>query len=75
MQLHVCLSGMPQVQIRVSGKIYELALQDLPGKTSPYFKDHRQSKNLYISRYGEIWVDKLNSYTAMSKFCCITDII
>ena len=25
--------------------------------------------------YGEIWVDKLNYSTAISKFCCITDLI
>ena len=38
-------------------------------------KDHRQVRNLYLSRYGERWVDKLKSSTAMLKFCCITDLI
>ena len=30
---------------------------------------------MYLSRYGDIWVEKLKSFTAMSKLCCITDLI
>ena len=52
-----------------------MALQALPGNPPSSFKGHRKSKNPYLSRYGERWVDKLKSYTAMSKFCCITDLI
>ena len=33
------------------------------------------SENPYFSRYGERWVEKLNSSSSMSKFCCITDLI
>ena len=57
------------------GRIYDIALQDLPGKPPPSFKDHRKAKNVYLSSYGEIWVDKLKSSTGMSKLCCITDLI
>ena len=52
-----------------------MALQALPGNTPSSFKNHRKAKNPYHSRYGEGWVDKLKSSTAMSKFCCITDLI
>ena len=52
-----------------------MALQALPGNPTSYFKDHRKAKNPYHSRYGEGWVDKMKSSTAMSKFCCITDLI
>ena len=57
------------------GRIYDIALQDLPGNPPPSFKDHRKAKNTYLSRYGEIWVDKLKSSTATSKLCCITNLI
>ena len=52
-----------------------MALQALPGNPPSSFKDHRKAKNPYHSRYGEKWVDKLNSSTAMSKLCCITKTI
>ena len=52
-----------------------MALQDLPRNPPSSFKDHREAKNPYHSRYGEGWVDKLKSSTEMSKFCCITDLI
>ena len=52
-----------------------MALQALPGNPNSSFKDHKKAKNPYLSRYREIWVEKLKSSTAMSKFCCITDII
>ena len=65
LQLHVHHHGIPMVPIRGFGQIYDIALQALPGNPSPSFKDHRKSKNRYISRYGEIWVDKLKSFTAM----------
>ena len=55
--------------------MYYIALQALPGNPPYYFKDHRKAKNSYPSRYGERWVDKLKSSTAMSKFCCISDLI
>ena len=50
-------------------------LQAIPGNPPSSFKDHRKAKNTYLSIYGERWVGKLKSYTAMSKFCCITDLI
>ena len=50
-------------------------LQALLGKPPYYFKDYRKARNPYHSRYGEGWVEKLKSSTAMSKFVCITDLI
>ena len=67
--------GIPKVPIRGLGRIYDIALQALPGNPPTYFKDHRKAENLYLSRYGYRWVDKLNSSTTMSKFCFITDLI
>ena len=55
--------------------IDDIDLQDLMGNPPPSFKDHRKAKHPYLSRYGEIWVDKLKSSTAMSKFSCINDLI
>ena len=52
-----------------------MALQALPGSPPSSFKEHRKAKNPYHSRYGERWVDKQKSSTAMSKFCCITNLI
>ena len=75
LQLHVRHHVIPKVHIRGFGRIYELALQVLSGNPPYYFKDHRKGKNSYISRYGEILVDKLKSSTAMSKLCRITNII
>ena len=75
LQLHFHHHGIPKVHIRGFGQIYDIALQALPGNPPPSFKDHRKSKNPYLSRYGEIWVEKLKSSAAMSKFCCITDLI
>ena len=72
-QLHVRHHG--KVPIRGFEKIYAIALQSLPGNPPSSFKDHRKAKNPYISRYGERWVNKLKSSTAMSKFCCITNLI
>ena len=74
LQLHVCYRGFPKVPIRCFGRIYDIFIQYLPGKPPPSFKDHRKAKNPYLSRYGDRWVDKLKSYTAMSKFCCITEL-
>ena len=75
LQLHVCHHGTQKLKIQGFSQIYEVALQDLLENPPPYFKDHRQAKNPYLSRYGEIWVEKLKSSTAMSKLCCITDLI
>ena len=75
LQLHVCHHGIPKVHIRGFSQIYDIALQDLPGKPHPSFMDHRKAKNPYISRYGERWVEKLKSSTAIPEFCCITDLI
>ena len=55
-------------------RICDMALQDLPGNPPSSFKDHRKAKNPYHLRYGERWVEKLKSSTAMSKFFCITDL-
>ena len=74
-QPHVHHNGIPKVPIRGFDRIYDIALQALLGNTPSSFKDHRKAKNMYLSRYGERWVDKLKSSTEMSKFCCITDLI
>ena len=52
-----------------------MALQALPGNPPSSFKDHRKAKNPYHLRYGEGWVEKLKSSTAMSIFVCITNLI
>ena len=65
LQLHGCHHGIPKVPIRGFGQIYDISLQDLPGKPPPSFKDHRKAKNPYILRYGERWVEKLKSSTEM----------
>ena len=73
LQLHVCHHG--KVPIQGFDQIYAMAFQDLLGNPPSSFKDRRKAKNPYLSRYGEIWVEKLKSFTAMSKFCCITNLI
>ena len=75
LQLLVSNHVIPNVPIRGFSRIYDIALQDLPGNPPYSFKYHRKAKNPYISRYGEIWVDKLKSYTAMSRLCCIYNLI
>ena len=75
LQIHVCHHDISKVPIQGFGRVYGIALQALPGKTHPSFKDHRKAEKPYLSRYGEIWVDKLKSSTAMSKLCCINDLI
>ena len=70
LQLHIIHHGIPKVHIWGFGQIYDIALQDLPGQPHPYFKDHRKAKNRYLSRYVE-----MKSSTAMSKLCCITNLI
>ena len=72
-QRYVRSYGLPKLPIRGLGQIYEHALVALPRKSTPSIKDHRKAKNPYLSIYGGIWVDKLNSSSSMSKFCCITD--
>ena len=52
LQIHVCHHGIPKVQIWGFSRVYEISLQDLPGKPPPYFKDQRQSKVIYLSSYG-----------------------
>ena len=73
LQLHVRHHG--KVPIRGFDRIYAMGLQSLPGNPPSSFKDHIKAKNPYHSIYGEGWVDKLKSSTAMSKFCSITDLI
>ena len=63
------------MKIQGLGQVYDIAFKGIPGKPYPYFKDHRKEKNLYLSRYEERWVNKMNSSTAMSKLCCINDLI
>ena len=63
LQLHVCHLG--KVPIRGFNQIYAMDLQALPGNPPSSFKDHRKAKNRYHSRYGEGWVEKLKSSTAM----------
>ena len=74
-QRYVRSYGSPKLSICGLGQIYEHALVALPGKPTPSVKDHKKARNLYFSRYGEIWVEKLKSSSSMSKFCCITDLI
>ena len=57
------------------GQIYEHGLRALPGKPTPYIKDHKKAKNPHFLRYVERWVEKLKSSSFMSKLCCITDLI
>ena len=64
-----------KVPIQGFNQIYDMSLQALPGNHISFFKDHRKAKNPYLSRYGEIWVDKLKSSTEMSKFYCIANLI
>ena len=75
LQLHVRNHVIPRVHIQRFVQIYEISIQTLPVKTPPCFKYHRKSKNLYFTRYGARWVEKLKSSTAMSKLCLITDLI
>ena len=75
LQLHVHHRSIPKLPIRGFSQICDIAFQTLPGNPPPSFRDHRKAKNPYISKYGEIWVDKLKSSIAMSKFCYITDLI
>ena len=66
LQFHVRHFG--KVPIQGFDQIYAMALQALPGNPPSSFKDHRKAKNPHHSRYGEGWVEKLKSSTAMSKF-------
>ena len=68
-------TGLPKVQIRGLAKIYESALKELPGKPMTLVKDHRKSKNPYLSRYGEIFLDNLNNTSSMSNCICINDMV
>ena len=63
------------MHIRGFDQIYDIDLQDIPGNPPSSFKGHRKVKNPYLSIYVERWVDKLKYFTAMSKFCCISDLI
>ena len=74
-QRYVRSYGLPKLSICGLGQIYDHALVDLPGKPTPSVKDHRKARNLYYSRYGEIWVEKLKTSSSMLKFCLITDLI
>ena len=74
-KLHVHHHGIPKVHIRGLGQIYDISLQALPGNSRTSLKDNRKAKNPYLSIYGERWVDKLKSSTAMSKLFFITNLI
>ena len=67
--------GLPKLPIRCFVRIYEHGLEAQPGKPTNSIKDHRKAKNMYFSRYGERWVEKLKSSSSTSKFFCITDLI
>ena len=58
-QMYVRSYGLPKLPICGLGQSYEYGLEALPGKPMPSIKYHRKAKNPYLSRYGEIWVDKL----------------
>ena len=62
---YVQFYGLPKHPIRGIRLIYEHGLEALPGKPTPSTKDHRKLKNPYFSRYGEIWVEKLQSPSSM----------
>ena len=72
LQLLVNHNDILKVRIRGFSRIFDITIQSLPGNSPSSLKDHRKAKNLYLSRYGERWVDKQKSSTAMSKLCCIT---
>ena len=75
LQLHVHHHGITKVPIRGFSQIYGIAIQYIPGKPPPSFKYNSKAKTTYITRYGERWLEKMKSSTAMSKLCCITDLI
>ena len=75
LQRYVRSYGLPKLPISGLGRGYEHGLEALPGKPTPSIKDHRNAKNSYFSRYGDIWVDKLKSSSSMPKCFCITDMI
>ena len=75
LQRYVRLYVLNNLTIQGFGRIYEHGLEALPGKSMPSIKDHRKSKNPYLSRYGDIWVENLKPSSSMSKLCCITDLI
>ena len=75
LELHVHHHGILKVPIWGFSQIYDIALQNLPGNPPSFFKDHKKAKNTYLKSYGERWVDKLKSSTAMSKFCYIMNLI
>ena len=72
---YVCSYGLPRNQIHGLVAIYENALKESPGKPTPLEKDHRKSKNTYVYRYEETWVENLNNCSLVYKFCCISDLI
>ena len=55
--------------------IYTTVLKELPGKPPSLVEDHRISKNNYIFRYGETWVESLRNFSSTSKLCCISDLV
>ena len=72
---YVCSYGLPRNQIHGLVAIYENALKESLGKPTHLAKDHRKSKNTYFYRYEETWVDNLNNFSLVYKFCCISDLI
>ena len=66
--------GFPKLTIRGFGRIYEHGLEALHGKPTPSIKEYRKAEKPYLLRYGEKWVETLNSSSPMSKFLCITDL-
>ena len=75
LQSYVWSYELPKLPIRGLGQIYEHVLEALPRKPMTSIKYHSIAKKPYLSRYGERWLEKLNSSSSMSKFCCITDMI
>ena len=58
-QRYVQSYGLPKLSICGLGQIYEPALVAISWKPAPSVKDHRKARNLYYSRYGDRWVEKL----------------
>ena len=63
-QLHVHHHCIPKVYILDFGRIYDIALQNIPGNPTSSFKDHRKAKNLSFKVWRYMG-GKLKSSTAI----------
>ena len=65
LQRYVRSYRFPKLPIRGFYRVYEHGLESLPGKPTTPIKYHRKSKNPYLSRYGERWVENLKLSSSM----------